>query len=210
MAHRHYLSIALLLTITVLVSWGLYFYNYPNSDTVNIKEFPLTIGRWAAQELPIDKADLALLETKNVFLRRYTDKEGNHIYLCIAYSQSNPEATNPPEVLYMGSGIFIIDKGKEYIKISSSNQSIQANWLLLDNNQSQQMVYYWFKVGNIYTVSYWKQRELAVFNNLIGKRTGSALIRISADIVNGQEKEAVLLINEFSSLVGPQLSSYLR
>jgi EpsI family protein len=205
MFYRNYLSIIFLLVITVFVSWGLYFYAFPEEDSINIKDFPLRIGHWTGVDLPLDKTDLAVLETKNAILRRYTNGGGKHVYLYIAYSQSNPKITNPPEIYYNGSGISILDKGKKYIIISPSNLLIKANWLVLDDNQKRQIAYYWFKVGNIYTQSYWKQQALAAFDNLAGKRTGSALIRISADIINGHEEQAIKIVNEFASLIGPQL-----
>lgn len=209
MVYRNYFSIIFLLTITVVVSWGLYFLNYPQPDIINIKNFPQAIDNWTSQELPIDKADLSVLETKNAFLRRYTNAQGEHVYLYIAYSQSNPKATNPLEVCYRQSGISIIEKGKGFLKIDPLNLPILTNWLLLDDNQNQQIAYYWFKVGDTYTRSYWKQQALAAFNNLFGKRSSSALIRISADIVDGHQNKAVELVDEFASLIGPQLSYYL-
>jgi EpsI family protein len=195
--------------ITVPISWRFYFFDYHRQDTVNIKDFPLTIDNWTSQDLPIDKADEAFLETKNAFLRRYTDGRGNYVYLYIAYSQSNPKASNPPEVFYKGSDISIIDKGKKNIIIASSNLTFKVNWLLLDNNQNQQIAYYWFKAGDIYTRSYWKEQALSAFNHLSGRKTGNALIRVSADIVNGRQKETIDLLNEFACLIIPQLYQYL-
>jgi len=209
MANRNYLSILILLLLTVLISWESYFYKDPQQDTVNIKNFPQTIDHWTSRELPIDKVDLAILETKNAFLRRYSSDANKHVYLYIAYSQSDPKATNPPDVFYEDSGISILDKGKENIIISPSHLTIKINWILLDKDESQQVAFYWFKVGEIYTQSYWKQQALAAFNNLTGKRTGSALIRISTDITNGHQNEANKLITEFASKIGPQLSQYL-
>ena len=204
-----YFFIIILLSVTMFFSWGFYFYAYPQQDTVNINIFPLRIGQWVGQDLPIEKVDRIVLETKNVFMRRYTNFEARDIYLYIAYSQTNSKATNPPEVFYRDSGISILDKGKDLIIINSSQFSIKANWLLLDNDQNQQLAYYWFKVGGIYTQSYWKQQAICAFNNLIGAKTGSALIRISADIIDGHEAEAKNLISAFASKLGPQLSQYL-
>ena len=180
MIDRNYFAIVLLLMITVFISWGFYFYDYKLQDNVNINEIPSVIDTWVSQDLPIDKADLAILETRNTFLRRYTDNNGRHVYLYISYSQSSPKATNPPEVFYKGSGISIIDKGIRYIIIASSNLSFKVNWLILDNNENQQIAYYWYKVGGIFTHSYWKQRSLSAFNNIIGKLTISKknIIRI--------------------------------
>jgi EpsI family protein len=209
MTNRNYISILFLLIITIFLSWGFYFYAYKHQDTINIKDFPLTVDDWTSQDLPINKADLAIIETKNVFLRQYTNKAQKSVYLYIAYSQSNLNASNPPEVIYRNSDISILDKGKKYIIIASSNLNFKVNWLVLDNNQNQQIVYYWFKVGDVYTQSYWKEQALAAFNSLSGKKTGNALIRISTDIVNGQQEQAINLINEFSCLIIPQLFKHL-
>jgi EpsI family protein len=209
MVNRNYFSIVILLIITTIISWEFYVYNYPQEDTVSIKIFPSIIDQWTSQEMTIDPIDSAVFETKNAFLRSYSTSSGKKVYLYIAYSQVNPKATNPPEVFYQESGISILDKGKESIIINPSQISIKANWLILDNNQNQQLAYYWFKVGNIYTNSYWKQQALSAFYTLTGKRTGSALIRISTDIIDGHQNEAKKLINEFASNIGPQLSRYL-
>ncbi len=209
MVNRNYISIVILLIITIFLSWGFYFRAYQHQDRINIKDFPLTIDEWSSQDLPIDKTDLAFLETKNVFLRRYTNKSQQSIYLYMAYSQSNRKASNPPEIAYQNSGISIVDKGKKYTIIASSNLSFKVNWLLLDNDENQQLAYYWYKVGDVYTHSYWKEQALAAFNNLIGKKTGNALIRISTDIDNGHQNQAIDLLNEFACLIIPQLFKHL-
>jgi len=205
MIDKKYLTIIFLLMVTVFVSWRFYFCDYRQNDSVYIKNFPVMIGNWTSEELSIDKADLAMLETGTAFLRLYKDNRGNKIYLYLAYSQSSPTATNPPEVFYNGSGISIIDKGKKNLKIFGFDSAFKVNWLLLDNNQNQQIAYYWYKVGGLNTHSYWKQRALAAINNLTGKRRGNSLIRISTDIHNGRQKEAINLINGFACLIIPQL-----
>jgi EpsI family protein len=205
MANRPYLSIVILLLITVPISWKYYFYTERRQDIVSVKDFPRTIDDWTSQELPIDPADSAVLETKNAFLRRYTAGGGKHVYLYVAYSRSNPKASNPPEFFYNGSDISIIDKGSKYIIIASSNLSFKVNWMLLDNDQNQQIAYYWFKVGDVYTRSYWKDQVLAALNNISGRKSGNALIRISTDIVKGRQNQAENVLNEFACLIIPQL-----
>ena len=83
MFDRKFLLIVILLFITILISWGFYFYDYKVQDTIDIKEFPSTIDTWVSHDLPIDKADLAVLETNNAFLRCYTDEFRKYVYLYI-------------------------------------------------------------------------------------------------------------------------------
>ncbi len=209
MLNRNYIFIMILLVLTVFVSWELFYGNFSQKDSVSIKDFPESIDQWTSQDLPIDKADSAILETKNAFLRRYSNAQNKHVYLYIAYSQSNTKVTNPPDIFYEDAGISILDKGKDFIIINPAKIPIKANWLLLDNDQDKQLAYYWFKVGDIYTPSYWKEQALTAYSYFLGRRTGSALIRISTDITDGHQNEASQLISEFAGKIGPQLSLYL-
>jgi EpsI family protein len=205
MIDRNNILIIGLLLLTTFISWKLYFLNY-NPDTKSIQNFPTTIGEWTSQELPINKIDQTFLEIDNAFLRRYTNPQGKSVYLYIVYSQSNPKATNPPEIFYSGTNISVLDKGKKMIKIKLFD--LEVNWLLLDENRNQQITYYWFKVGKDYTQSYWKQQILIALNNFMNNKKGSALIRVSTDIT-GRNQEAIDLINEFVGLLIPSLSQDL-
>ncbi len=62
----------LVILITVgAVSWFLYFKQYLQKDTVDIAAFPEKIGPWIGETLPLEKVDYEILETHNVFVRRY-------------------------------------------------------------------------------------------------------------------------------------------
>jgi len=89
------------------VSWGVYFKNYRQSDSLNIHHFPKVIGEWSSEELPISDDEKALLETDNVFVRRYTNAMKEEVYLFIVYSQNNRKVSHPPEICYTGGGATI-------------------------------------------------------------------------------------------------------
>ncbi len=156
----------------------------------------------------IDQFDALEQRTTSVLHRRYTNLKHDHINLYIIYSEFNPKAVYPPEISYPEQEISILDKGKKIIKIDNSVK-LRVNWLLLDNGQNQQIVYYWFKVGDIYTTSYWKQQALIAFNNFIGNKRGSALIQVSIDVVDSRQENAKKIIDNFAGLITPLLSEYL-
>lgn len=208
MKNRNYLSIIILLIVTAFFSWKFYFYDYNQPDAFDIYTFPQTIGSWTSQELPLNKMDRMQLGSNSILSRRYDAPDGSHVYLYITYSPNNPKAVNPPEISYTEFNLPILDKGKKSIKINALNYDFKVNWLVLDNNKGQQIVYYWFKGGGIYTSSYWKQQSLIAFDNIIGKRTGSALIRISVDM-GKKKQQSIALIDQFTTLVVPLLTTYL-
>lgn len=210
MFYRNYIFIITVLLISLFLSWRLYFY-YPNNQSpIDIKTISLHIPGFTSHDLPIDldKFDALEIKTTSVLHRRYTASNHNHINLYIIYSEFNPKAVYPPEISYPEEEISILDKGKESIKIDDSVK-LKVNWLLLDDGQSQEMVYYWFKVGNVYTTSYWKQQVLIAFNNMIGNRKGSALIQVSTDIFDSHQENAKKIIDNFAGLITPLLSEYL-
>jgi EpsI family protein len=209
MINRNYFSIAVLLIITGFISWKFYFFDYQQAYTYNIYTFPKVINQWKSQELDFDKTDRALLGSNSILSRRYDSPEGKHIYLYMVYSEYNPKAIIPPEISYTDIDLSIIDKGKKSIRIDQLSFDLKVNWLISDSNKNQQLVYYWYKVGDLYTSSYWKQQLLLAYNNIVGKKAGSALIRISTDIVDGKEQKAVVLADKFSNLIMAELSQHL-
>ncbi|MDE2222730.1 MAG: EpsI family protein [Candidatus Omnitrophica bacterium] len=205
---RQYMIILVCFIVAALASWKFYFDIAYQKDTVDIHQFPTSIQGWTSKDLFISKNDLAILETNNVFARKYTGPQGQHVYLFIVYSQHNRKASHPPEVCYTGSGIHIDQDVRDSIPVAYKDLHIPANRLLLQSGGFQQIALYWFKVGDVFTRNYWKQQILVAFDSLLGRDTGSALIRISAD-VNGDPKAAVSRIKGFTNLITPLLFKYL-
>jgi EpsI family protein len=205
MTRRNYITIILLLLITAFFSWKFYFSDYRQPQAFDIYTFPKQIGPWKSQELPI--LDKSVIGSNSVLSRRY-EAFGKHVDLYIVYSQNNPKAIRPPEISYTNVNFSILDKGKKSIKISALNYDFKINWLLLDKDQGQEIVYFWFKGGGIFTSSYWKQQFLIAFNNIAGQKTGSALVQISTDL-GSQSKNSIAIVNEFITLIIPLLSEYL-
>ena len=198
-----------LLGLSGLVSLGVYFNDYKQTDTVRIKDFPRTVGPWVSQDIPLSKEELAILETDNVFVRKYKNPNGEEVYLYIVYSQTNHKVSHPPEICYTGGGISILEKTQDFIPVNKGNLIISANRLLLQAGKLYQVSFYWFKVGDTFTSNYWKQQTLVALNTLFGKRKGSALIRISANLTDQDKEMAIKEVKEFTNLIAPLLFKYL-
>jgi EpsI family protein len=206
---RATLFIKITLVIIMALSWNLYFTNYSQKDSLNIAEFPKTIGTWVSEDLPIPEEDLSLLETNNAFVRRYTDRtSGAEVYLYLVYSQHNRKVAHPPELCYTGSGISIIQNVHDPIPVEYKNLTIPTNRLKLLRKNFEHISFYWFKVGDRFTANYWEQQILIAFNALTGSRAGSSLVRISADVNDNQEK-AIRNVKSFVNLITPALFQYL-
>jgi len=202
--------ICLTLVLTAIISWSLFFKQNIEKDTVDINHFPKTIGSWHSVDLTITKDEFEILETKNAFVRLYTNSvDQSKIYLYLVYSQTNRKVAHPPEICYTGSGLTIIEDVHDTIPVQYKNLTIQANRLRMNKGNSVQIAYYWFKVGDHFTSNYWKQQILIAFYTLLGRHPSSALVRVSADIIDNDANKTVKCIKAFIGLITPKLFLYL-
>jgi EpsI family protein len=207
---KSFLLIIALFAVAGAISGIQYSRQYIQKDTVNIHVFPKEIGGWTATELPITDKEYDILETRNAFTRKYVNPDGKAVYLFIVYSQYNRKVSHPPEVCYTGSGA-TISKGVvvEIPADSLKQKNIKANKLWVEQSVYQQLMYYWFKVGNTFTPSYWQQQILIALKSLLGQPSSSAMVRLSVDVEDKDEQKAVKLIEDFSSQITPLLFKYL-
>jgi len=195
------------LIISGAISWNLYFKKYTQADTVNIHLFPKQIDGWVSEELTITELEYAILETKNAFARQYTSN-GKSVTLFVVYSQNNRKVSHPPELCYSGSGFTIL--GHSMAKLGSEQLGfIDVNRLLMEERNFKQVTFYWFKVGENFTPSYWQQQMLIAGKTLLGKPSSSALIRLSSPVVGGDVQAAEQTTNEFFQAALPNLIQYL-
>jgi len=206
---RKYWFLVTLLIFTAVVSWHFYFKNYYGDDEISIHAFPKDIGHWTSTEQKITDDEYAILETRNAFARKYTASTGEVVYLFIVYSKNNRKVSHPPEVCYIGSGYSVLDNMQASFKRPNSNEVIRTNRLVLEFGNSQQIAYYWFRVGNTYTSNYLKQQILIAWKTLIGRPSSSALIRISTDVIEADQKHAEEIVSEFARMILPYVEQYL-
>ncbi len=191
-------------------SWSSFFKTYMQKDTVNIHLFPKIINGWPSEELNITDEEYAILETKNAFSRNYKLGPDKEVMLFIVYSQNNRKVSHPPELCYSGSGLNLISQTKE--NLMKSNSTFRVNELVFEygKSSSKQKIFYWFKVGDSFTDSYWKQQILIAFKSLLHQSSSSALIRLSTIVKDpAQSEEATKSLEKFAEQIFPLLNQYL-
>jgi EpsI family protein len=206
---RNFMIMALCLVTAGLFSLYFYFIDLKKTDTVFVKNFPRTVGAWVSEEIPLSKGDLALLETDNAFFRRYSNPDGEEVYLYIVYSQNNDKITHLPEVCYRGKGVSFLEEKQDFIPVNYQHLTISANRLLLQAGKLYQICFYWFKAGDHFTSDYWKEKIFIALNTFSGQRRGNALIRISAAVNKNDKETAIKEVKEFTNLIAAQLFGYL-
>ena len=207
---KKYFFIILLFIISAAISWHLYFKVYSQKDTVSIHSFPQRIADWSAEEIPISQQDKAILETDNVFVRRYTNPQGEEVYLFIVYSQNNRKVSHPPEVCYTGSGATIVNNVHDSFSTDASLGDIKVNRVTVEQGRERQIFFYWFKVGDTFTSNYWKQQGLIALKSFRGQPSSSALIRISISARKEEDDaNATQKLKDFGRMILPYLQKHL-
>ena len=176
---------------------------------MSIHRFPMVAGEWSAEEIPISKRDLAILETDNAFSRRYKTASGKEIVLFVVYSQTNRKAMHPPEICYSGGGITILSNDVHVISDSSQSTNLDTHRMFVEHGSYQQVANYWFKVGDKFTSNYYKQQVLVALKTFLRKPSSSAMIRVSSDVKDENVALADEAIREFILTILPVLPQYL-
>ncbi len=199
-----------LMLVSAAISWHLYFKVYSQKDTVSIHTFPKEIAGWTSEELPITDKEKAILETDNVFARRYTSPQGKEVYLFIVYSQNNRKVSHPPEVCYTGSGATILSNVHDSFSVDPPLNDINVNHVTVEQGRARQIFFYWFKVGDTFTPNYWKQQGLIAMKSFLSQPSSSALIRISTDTRTDKDDEnAATLLKDFGRIILPFIQKHL-
>ena len=179
----------------------------------DIQAFPRAIGEWSGEDISLEEKVYEILETRNVLCREYSNNPQSSIninkipvYLTIVYSGNNRKVSHPPEVCYSGSGTEIMDKSE--ITINTLSEDIKATKFIAKSNRKKELVLYWYLAGNEFTTDYIKQQLKIVFKQTRNKKAGGALIKISAPIVESEEKTMGEL-KRFTYQAAPLIKDFL-
>jgi EpsI family protein len=201
MNNKRFIIVVIILTVTGIIG-DMSYSPLPNKNMehLRIADFPKKINGWASEDIPLSKQIYESMESNNVIMRNYEDKEGKAVNLCIIYSLDNRKIGPPPEIFLPREGLTITDKS-----ILQISEDITATTLITEKGASWELTVYWYKVGGINTDDY--LIRLAI-NRLLGRKTPVALIRVSTEI---DDKQDIVLrrIIDFCLLIEPLLNKYV-
>lgn len=186
-----FLILIVLLAVSAVVSLNLLVKQRNAIDQLDINSLPLQIGDWQGKDLPMEEESYRILETRNIVLREYKNREGKKINLYIAYSETNRSVFHPPEVCMMGSGVAIVDKDIAYVDIG--NKKIKVNKIYTAKDNYRGLALYCYKTGSTYTEDFYRQQIYFSLGQLLGKQKGGAMIRVSCALSNDEEGDAKTL-----------------
>ncbi|MDD5136043.1 MAG: EpsI family protein [Candidatus Omnitrophica bacterium] len=189
-----YAAIIALLVATSILSLNLFLREKTAHDKLDISTFPYKVMNWQGRDLPITEKEYAILETRNLISREYTNPAGEKIYLFIIYSETNRAVFHPPEVCLIGSGITIADKVPEEVKFDK--RAFLTNKLFLENGPRKDIALYCYRAGDLYTDNFYLQQGYLAIHQIFGRLIPGATIRLTM-ASNGDEKATLPTMKNF-------------
>lgn len=187
-----YILMIFVMTVAAIISLSYFFMVRTDKDMLDINLFPETVGEWQGKDLPVKEKEYELLETRNLIQRDYFNPKNNKtINLFIIYSETNRSVFHPPEVCLMGSGVAIVDKKNEKIKIGKDE--IFVNKLDLEKNSNRIISLYCYSAGNFYTSNFYLQQARFALNQIFGRHRGGATIRVTMRVEDSRENTLNML-----------------
>ena len=201
---KRYILIVLIFLIVAGLSLRLYHQQIKPEDAFETSDFPMQIGEWTGEDIPVEENVYEILETRNLLLREYKKDNSPSVVLYIIYADKNRKASHPPEICLTGGGVAILDKKEIELKVNTNTNTIaiKSNYLVVEKGKAREIFLYWFKAGRTFTPKYLNQQFRIMINELQGKSSGGAMIRLSTKITK-DEKDALERLTEFTKKILP-------
>lgn len=178
-----------------------------------IDSFPLNIGDWKAEKIPINDEDLRILGTRNVLLADYRKSPAQNkiVQLLIVLSSTDRSSFHPPEYCFIGSGAQLLKKDSYQVKVGADREEIEMNRLLFKMEMNLEMlIFYWYDTGKSATRSYYSQQAKLIPKILAGKRPFGAMIRLQVEVKNRDLDQANKTVEEFLLNAYPVITRFIK
>ncbi len=145
-----------------------------------LKDIPVDINGWHADNVSLGIRVRNILGVDDYLFRKYS-KDDDIIYVYIGYyNLQKPGALiHSPKHCLNGEGWGVI-KSEKISFIPCANKLVHANRLILEKDNNQQMVIYWYREGNRTIANEYMAKFYLIYDALFRRKSSGALIRISA------------------------------
>lgn len=174
-----------------------------------ISAFPMQIGHWSGQNLPIANRILVAAGLDEYVSRLYRNHQGDSVTLFISYyrSQRTGETIHSPKNCLPGAGWQPISSRRITIAIPN-HPPVVANEYIIARDINRLLVLYWYQergrdIASEYAAKFWLS-----YDALFRDRTDGGLVRVTTPLGSDRalaERRAF----DFVRLIDPQLPRYV-
>jgi EpsI family protein len=199
---RYLIVIAFTASAAVMVIWANRIAPIENK---RFYDFPMLIGQWHGQEIPMGDYVYKSLETKYALLRNYvSSNERLPVNLSIVWFDDKNIAFHAPEACLGGVGNYV--KIKTTTPISLDRQ-YNVGKLIVEQNGMRQIVLYFYDEDGFITMSQSALRLRVLLKRFQFKRSSVSFIRLMIP-ENDNEAEAMHVLQEFVKTLYPFIPYY--
>jgi EpsI family protein len=202
-------------SLTLLLGALLVLHLRSSGEAVPIRQsldrFPSTVGAWQAREGVLLELDtLNVLKAKDYVMRRDQDPSGRSVFLFIAYWDSQRKGAQPhsPKNCLPGSGWEPLEASLVTIPLPPPLAPITVNRYLIQKDQDQQLVFYWYQSQGKAIAREMAARMQMVKDSIVRHRTDGALVRVSSPVYGSVQDTSDLLVSYIQAMY-PALGDYL-
>jgi EpsI family protein len=174
--------------------------------------FPKEIGKWQGRESQFDQEIYDILGVDDSFLANYYSPDEGQVQVYVGFYQSQREGDliHSPKNCMPGAGWAISKTSLEELNLTDSkHDKIKVIKLLLEKENQQQIVLYWFQSrGRFIHSEYWEKIFLVV-DSITRNRTDGSFVRLIAPVINGDQSKALEDLKTFAEEIIPVLQEYI-
>lgn len=207
---RYIILIAILLLTSVIVGYLSYdTFNKAKAASLTIEKIPLNLGKWKGTDIPLDERIYDILETRAIINRSYF-YDGSSVFLSLVYYPETKVDLHRPEGCLAGRGIETSKSDQTIIITYNENKlKINLNQLIRQQENSSELIYYFYKAGDFLGENYIRLRFNLALNKFGRKKKGGALIRVSTPNMANDFEGASAILTSFIADLYPYLIKYL-
>jgi EpsI family protein len=202
-SNRFLFVISLTFAAAALMAWHGF---EPPLENNKFLSFPILIGEWKGENIPMPDYVYQGIETKYLFLRNYrSEKYDNPVNLSIVWFDDRNIAFHAPEACLGGVGITVQEKTTTKIEIGDKYYNIGR--LIVDFKGSKDLVLYYFDVEGNITTNQSAIRLHVLARRLLFKRSSASFVRLITRI-NTTEEAAFEEIQNFLRIMFPMTAQF--
>ena len=178
-----------------------------------LETLPARLGHWnLLNDVPVESEVRDVLKADDILNRVYVnDARTMSASLFVAYfkSQRNGVAPHSPKNCLPGSGWVPVSSGAIGIQVPGEAQPIIVNRYFVSRGDDKTIVVYWYQSHHRVVASEYLAKFYLVLDAIRYRRSDTAVVRVVANVANGQTEIADKTITEFVQAFYPSLSSQL-
>lgn len=178
-----------------------------------LAEFPAQVGAWSLlKDVGVDADTLAVLRADDTLSRYYQkqdDRRAMSLFVAFFRSQRTGQAPHSPKNCLPGAGWAPSEAGEVAISVPGQPAPIRVNRYIVSRGDLKSVVLYWYQSRDRVIASEYLAKVYLVADAVRYNRSDTALVRITAPVVAGNEAAAKEAAEEFLRAMFPVLRERL-